>query len=454
MTPNVKDVPGVYSPWVIDTAYTMMRRGILNFFVDAWRKHGDLVRIQIGSEARFLAAHPEHVRHVSVTNRKNYTKGASYDVVRQMLLGDGLVTSTGEVWRRQRKLMSPFFTPRAVAEFAPMMIADANDFIQRWEEKASAGEVVEMIDEMMLITAMIILRTMFSTESDEEMLELKDAVETMIQFVSRRQLNPIAAPLWLPTKGNQAYNRAVELIHDYIDAVVARRRGMPQSEWPDDLLSRLLAARDEETGEPMPDKLLKDEVITIFFAGHETTARSMAFTWYALSRNPHVAERLHQEIDAVLGDREPTLDDLKRMPYALRVIKETLRLYPPAPMYARDAIADDEIDGVHIPAGAPVILMPFCTHRHPDFWPEPERFDPDRWTPEREKARHPYAYHPFAAGQRVCIGNNFSLFESHILLTMLARRFNPQLVEGHQVELEMAGTLYAKNGMPMRLERR
>jgi cytochrome P450 len=204
----------------------------------------------------------------------------------------------------------------------------------------------------------------------------------------------------------------------------------------------------------MSDQLLKDEVITIFFAGHETTARTMTFAWYALSQNLEIAERLHAEVDSVIGDRPPTLDDLRKMPFALQVIKETLRLYPPVPIYARDAIADDEIDGVFIPAGSPVLLIPYCTHRHPDFWDEPEKFDPDRWTPENEKAQHPYAYHPFAAGQRICIGNNFSLFEAHIMLTMLARRFAPRLQQGHRPQIDMAGTLISKNGLPMYIKRR
>ena len=180
----------------------------------------------------------------------------------------------------------------------------------------------------------------------------------------------------------------------------------------------------------------------------------MTFLWYALSQQPAVAARLHAELDTVIGDRTPTIDDLRQLGYTLQIIKETLRLYPPAPMYARDAVGDDVIDGIPVPAGSRMLLFPYATHRHPAFWEDPEEFDPDRWLPEREAERHPLAYHPFASGQRICIGNNFSLFESHILTAMLARRFAPQLAPGHQPQIDAAGTLISKNGLPMIIRRR
>lgn len=447
-------VPERRSPWVIDAVIAMARQGVLPYFEGTWRRHGDLVRLQIGSQVRYLAIHPEHVRHISISNRKNYDKRASYDAVRELLLGNGLVTSTGALWKRQRGLMSPFYTPRGIQAFVPMMIADAQQFGARWEELAAAEGQVEMIDEMMLVTASIILKAMFSTQSDEQLETLKDAVETMIRFVSAQQMNPLSAPLWVPTRRNRAYWAASQRVHAFIAEVLAQRRALPDEAWPDDLLSKLMLARDEDTGEGMSDELLRDEAVTTFFAGHETTARTMAFAWYALSQHPQVAARLHAEVDAALGDGVPTVEALKQMPYTLQVIKETLRLYPPAPMYARDAVGDDEIDGVPIPAGSQVLLLPYCTHRHPDFWEQLEVFDPDRWEPEREKQRHPYAYHPFAAGQRICIGNNFSLLESHILLAMLARRFAPRLLPGHRPQIDMGGTLISRNGLPMFIERR
>ncbi|MGE5463850.1 MAG: cytochrome P450, partial [Syntrophothermus sp.] len=263
----------------------------------------------------------------------------------------------------------------------------------------------------------------------------------------------IMIPLWIPTRTNRRYLQAREKVHTYIHSIIEQRRALPEAEWPNDLLTRLMQARDEETGQPMSQNLLRDESITTFFAGHETTARTMTYTWYALARTPDVAEKLHAELDAVLGDRTPTLEDLHHLPYTLQVIKEVLRLYPPAPFYIRDAIAEDELGGYNT-GGLPVLMSPYYTHRHPGFWENPLAFDPDRWTPEAEANLHPYAYHPFAVGQRTCIGNNFSLLESHILLSLLAREYAPRLAPGFTPKFVMGGTLGTSNGFPMILERR
>jgi cytochrome P450 len=204
----------------------------------------------------------------------------------------------------------------------------------------------------------------------------------------------------------------------------------------------------------MSETLLRDESITTFFAGHETTARTMTFTWYALATNPQVAAKLHAELDAVLGDRAPTVDDLRQLPYTLQVVKEVLRLYPAAPFYVRDAIGPDTLGGFDIPAGAGVMLSPYYTHRHSGFWQRPDAFEPERWSKEQESARHSHAYHPFAAGARVCIGNNFSLLESHLLLAVLARRFSPKLLPGYEPKWQMQGVLGLAGGMPMIISER
>jgi cytochrome P450 len=217
--------------------------------------------------------------------------------------------------------------------------------------------------------------------------------------------------------------------------MIAQRRALPEEEqWPNDLLTQLMQARDEETGEPMSEHLLRDESITTFFAGHETTSCTMTYTWYALDQNPDAAEKLHAELDSVPGDRTPTLEDLHHLPYTLQVIKEVLRLYPPAPFYIRDANAEDEVGGFNT-AGLPVSMSPYYTHRHPDFCKNPLEFNPDRWAHEEEAKLHPYAYHPFAVGQRQCIGNNFSLLGSHILLSLLARGICAAAYPGLQAQI-------------------
>ncbi|MCB9672169.1 MAG: cytochrome P450 [Alphaproteobacteria bacterium] len=426
-------------------------RGFLATVGDAWREHGDVFEVRLGSRRMLFAMHPDAVKHVNVTNREGYDKLASYDTVREFLTGQGLVASTGDVWRRQRRLMAPFFTPAAVGAYADVMIRDAVELADRWD--GMDGQTVEIAEEMTRVTAAIILRSMFSTEQLESIHRMKDAVETMIAFANRRLTLP-PLPMWVPTPMHRRYKAARAYVHHEITTLIGERRAVPESDWPDDFLSRLMRARDPETGEPMSEELLRDESITIFFAGHETTARTMTFAWYALAANPSVAERLHEELDRELGGRTPTVEDLFRLPYTLQTVKEVLRMYPAAPFYMRDAIGADRIGDFDVEPGVGVMLSPYYTHRHPDFWEAPDTFDPDRWTPEREKARHKHAYHPFAAGPRICIGNNFSLLESHLLLAVLAQRFAPGLPEGYAPRWEMHGVLGITNGLPMVLRKR
>ncbi len=447
---SLKPIPG---PGLVQALRGLRQNGFLAYTGQLWHTYGDTFQLRLGTRTLIFAIHPDAVRQVNITNRKNYDKLKSYDAVRRYLIGQGLVASTGELWRRQRKLMSPFFTPRGVQDYAEIMLLDGVHLLERWERLAQNGQSVDMGEEMTLVTASIILKAMFSTKSDEAIVEMKGDVETMISFANDSQTK-LSTPLWLPTYANRKYTAARDRVHSYISTLIAQRSALAEDQWPDDLLTRLMQARDEETGERMSQSLLRDESITTFFAGHETTARTMSAAWYALASNPSVAGRLHEELDAELGDRYPTLEDLHHLPYTLQVIKEVLRLYPPAPVYVRDAVSDDMLDGYPIPGGSAVMLSPYYTHRHPEFWENPLQFDPDRWTPEREAARHPYAYHPFAAGQRICIGNNFSLLESHILLALLARDFAPQLAAGYTPQWVMQGVLSTANGLPMRIERR
>lgn len=427
-------------------------QGFLDYVGEAWREHGDVFQVRIGRRRLVFAMHPDVVEHVNVARRQSYEKLASYDGVRKYLLGEGLVVSTGDLWRRQRKLMAPFYTPKGVQAYAELMIRDGARLADGWEELAERGTEVDMAAEMTSITASIILKAMFSTETMHSIDRMKDAVEAMLDFVNSQTVSVL--PAWLPTRKKRAYDEAYAMVHRAINALIAERRAQDESEWPDDLLTRLMRVRDEETGRPMSESLLRDESITTFFAGHETTARTMTFAWYALASNPHVTARLHEELDRVLGGRTPSVDELKQLPYTLQVIKEVLRLYPAAPFYVRDAAEADRIHGFDIPAGAAVMLSPYYTHRHPQFWDDPDVFDPDRWTREREAGRHSHAYHPFAAGPRICIGNHFSLLESHLLLAILAQRFTPKLRPGFEARFIMQGTLGIEGGLPMLIERR
>ena len=450
----VRALPGPRSFFGLKNIRDMGQKGMLEFIEENWRKHGDIFEVVVGPQKLVIVIHPDHVRHVTLTNASNYEKLKSYEPVRKYIIGDGIVTSTGDLWKRQRRLMAPFFTPKAVQEYGDIFLSDTMAMTERWEQLAAAGTQVEMFDEMALITASIVLKAIFSTESTEDILEIKECVETMIGFAGSKGMNPLQVPDWIPTPENVNFRWARDRVTRYIDDVVDSRLEMDEADYPNDMLSKLITAQDPETGERMSRDLLRDESLTLFFAGYETSARSMSYAWYALAINPDVKARLHEELDRELGDGLPTLETLKKLPYTLRVIKETLRLYPPAPMYAKDVVDDDVIDGHCVDKGSVVLLFPYFTHRHPDFWEEPLRFEPNRHAPEAEKERHPQAYHPFASGQRVCLGNHFSLLETHIMLALLARRFDPQLPPGYEAEFVGNALLEISNGLPMILYKR
>lgn len=438
-------------PGVVRFLTGVRARGFLEYAGELWREYGDVFQVRIGPRTLMFAMHPDAVEQLNVSGRQRYDKAGSYNSVRKYLTGEGLVASTGDLWRRQRKLMAPFYTPKGVQAYAELMTRDSIRLVERWQQLSREAREVEIAEEMTSVTASIILKAMFSAESVQAIEQMKHSVETMISFTTRVS-SSLSWPLWVPTPKNRNYLAARTLVHQLISTLIANRRSLPEAQWPDDLLTRLMRARDEETGQAMSEALLRDESITTFFAGHETTARTMTFTWYALAANPHVTTQLHEELDRVLGDRLPNVDDLKRLPYTLQVVKEVLRLYPAAPFYVRDAVAADQLLGFDVPVGTGVMLSPYYTHRHPTFWERPDVFDPSRWA--HETAMHSHQYHPFAAGPRVCIGNNFSLLESHLLLAILAQRFTPKLRAGYQPQWEMQGVLGLANGLPMTIEAR
>lgn len=451
---TAKSLPGSRSFFGYKNILEIGRIGFLDAIHKQWQTYGDLFEIQVGPKKIVIVVHPEHVHRVTMTHAENYEKLESYDSVRQYIIKNGLVTSLGELWKRQRRLMAPFYTPRGVQEFADIMLRDTVDMLGRWKKLAAEQPEIEMFDEMALITASIILKAVFSSKSEEDILRIKSCVETMISYGTNAMLNPLRLPDWMPTPHNKRYQKARETVHRYINAILDTRLAMDESKYPDDLLSKLIMAEDPESGERMSRELLLDESLTNFFAGYETSARSMSYAWYALAQNPEVKAKLHEELDRELGDSVPTLETLKQLPYTLRTIKETIRLYPPAPVYAKDVVDDDVIDGYRIKKGSMIMLAPYLTHRHPGFWEDPMRFDPDRHAPEATKQRHPQAYHPFGAGHRICLGNHFSLLETHIILAVLARRFDPQLLPDYQAKFVMEGILHIHNGLPMILRER
>lgn len=442
------------SPGLLSIGWNLYRHGSLHYFMSEWHRQGDLARLNLGPYKLMLAAHPEHVRQVYTTRRESFPKGPSWEHSRKLLIGDGLIASNGKLWKRQRRLMSPFFTPRSVEQYHAVVAAASEATSQRWEAAAKAGTRLDIFDEMARVTAIIILRSMFGMDvSDETLQSVAGDVEQLILFASRRERWPFKPPMSWPLPSYRRYHRARARVAGLISDLIKRRRALPPDAWPSDLLSKLMLARDEETGEVMSDQLLHDEAIGVFIAGHETTARTRGFFFYALHQHPDVAERVHAEL-ATQIDGVPSPAQLQHLPYTARVLKEVLRLYPPTPLLPRDPIADLDFNGVQLSPDTYLMLFLYATHRHPDFWEEPERFDPDRFLPGREEGRHPFAYAPFGGGQRICLGSSFAMLEAQVLSAVLARRFHARFLPEHQPQIEFGGTLMVLNGLPMVVERR
>jgi cytochrome P450 len=426
--------------------WSQLRADPLAFLTDAARRHGDVVGFRIGPIQAVLLRHPDAIKHVLVDKSHNYDKQTrGYDVLRQFL-GNGLLTSNGDFWRRQRRIAQPAFHRKRIEGFADTMVDDTLEMLRRWDDAAGLGQTIDLAHEMMSLTLRIVGKTMLSTDVQDAADQVGDAVTVLNRWAdaSIDSLLPVGFPTPSTLKANAASRRLDKIIGD----IIARRRAGEQAE---DLLGMLMEAKDAETGESMTDKQLRDEVTTMFLAGHETTANALAWTFYLLSTHPDIERRVRAELDAVLGGTPPRMSDLPRLPYLLQVIKESMRLYPPAWMIDRRTIADDEILGYRIKKGTLVLVSPYVSHRNPGFWPNPEGFDPDRFTPANEESRPRYAYFPFGGGPRQCIGNAFAMMEAQLIVAAVLQRFRPWLVPGHPVAIETLITLRPRWGLQMGL---
>jgi cytochrome P450 len=414
-------------------------------------QYNDLVRLDLGIGSIYLVTLPEHVHHVLVENNDNYWKGDIFERTR-FLFGNGLVANAGESWRRQRRLMQPAFAHRRIASLVPMM----NDVVERrlagWEAASAAGEPLEVGKEMMSLTMGIIVKTMFSRSIDErELGVISRCFDTALEQISLR-LATYFLPEWFPLPGQRARRQAIATLDEMVYRIIRERRESGQD--VDDLLSMLLSARDAETGEGMTDREIHDEVMVTLFGGYEATADALTWTWFLLGEHPHVDERLREEVAEVIGDRTPTFEDLTRLTYTTQVAQEAMRLYPPFWFSNRTAYGEDEIGGYPIPAGAQILLCPYATHRHPEFWEVPEEFRPERFEPAQVAGWPQHAYIPFGMGPRICIGRHLAMVEMQLILALVAQRYRPRLAPGWVVGVPKVGTsLRPKGGMWMIPER-
>jgi len=411
-------------------------------------EHGDVSQLMLGRQRLVMLTHPDDIRDLLITNQRNFRKGQALERAK-VLLGEGLLTAEGEHHLRQRRLVQPAFHRSRIAAYAGAMTGAAMQRQSAWHD----GEALDMNRSMMLVTLDIVAATLFGASVGSGGSDIGKAMDDVFESFSFGY-GPLA-PLFdlLPTAKRRRFEAGRTLLYATIDRIIAARRA--SNEDTGDLLSMLLHANDTEgDGTGMTDQQLRDEAITIFIAGHETTANALTWTWVLLARNPASEQALHAEVDRVLGDRLPTMDDLAQLPMTRAIIAESMRLYPPAYIVGRRAVAEYTVGGYTFPARTIFVAPQFIVHRDPRWWPEPERFDPARWLdPAVTTARPKMAYFPFGAGTRICVGEQFAWMEAILVLATLARRWRVH-VPGPDPELEPIITLRPKGGLPARLERR
>ncbi|WP_164013275.1 cytochrome P450 [Pyxidicoccus trucidator] len=428
------------------------RRDVLGMLLGSARQYGDVVRYKLGPMTSHLIAHPDGVRHVLQEHVGNYTKDhLSYRLVSRVA-GNGLLTSQGSFWLRQRRLAQPAFHRQRISAMADGMTRATAEMLERWAAHAERGEPVGVMEEMSRLALTIVGEALFGTAVGDLAAVVGPAFNVLSEQTTTRFRTLRLLPPVLPTRYDREFRAASRALQGAVMGLISERRRSGEDRG--DLLSMFMLTRDEETGETMNDAQLRDEVLTMLVAGHETTATTLSWVWALLDQHPHVEAKLHAELDAVLGGRLPTAGDVPRLGYTRMVVEEAMRLYPPAYVYSRAVKEDDVIGGFRIPGGTLVDLSPYVTHRHPDFWERPEEFLPERFSPEASAQRPRYAYFPFSGGPRQCIGNGFAMMEAQLILATVAQRYRPRCVPGHVLTPEPLITLRPKGGLPMLLERR
>jgi cytochrome P450 len=446
-TPTARVPPGPRGNPVLGSIGDIYRDR-LRFVLDVARAYGDVAQYRVAHMRMYQVNSPEGVGRLLHDNHRNYSKEVATFGTLRLVLGDGLFTSDGDFWRRQRRLMQPAFHRRRVAGFGDLMTEATLEMLERWRPRTERGEPMDVATEFSRLTMEVATRALFSTSVEGDIGTIGGAIATLLDDVTFRFTFPFYPPLRVPTPRNRRFLAARAMLDGVVYGIISERRRRPGEHG--DLLALLMEVRDEQTGEGMSDEQLRDEVITLFLAGHETTANALTWASYLLSTHVGVARRLRAEVDEVLRGRIPTASDLADLPYTRMVIDETLRLYPPAWITNRRAIEADTVCGYRIPADAMVSISPYVTHRDPTLWENPEGFDPERFTPERSAGRPYYAYFPFGGGPRQCIGKGFALMEATLVLALLAQRCGLPLVPGRRVETEALATLRPRYGMWMR----
>ncbi len=429
MTASPKTAPGPRGHFLIGNLLAF-RRDVLGLLVDSQRDFGDVVRFHLGPMVIHLVSHPDYIKQVLVTHQHLYNKDTRSSSKIVGITGPGLLTSNGDAWLRQRRLMQPVFNAQRLLAYTDLIVAATDRMLDGWQARADARRPIDVASEMTRLTCGIIARVLLGADLSADIDDVERSTTIVMEHTWRRLQRIIDPPLWLPTPANSRFRAAKRRLDEIVFRLIAERRGGPPK---NDLLALLLKARDDGaggTGGGMSEEQLHNETITLLLAGHETTANALSWTWYLLACHPHWRQNTHDEVIGLLGQRPLTAEDLPRLDLVPRVFQEAMRLYPPIWIMERNVLESDVIGGYHIPAGSALEISPFVTHRHPAFWANPERFDPDRFTTQGNASRQPYAYLPFGGGQRLCIGSHLAMLEAQVIVARVLQRFRLELVPG------------------------
>ena len=443
-----KTPPGPHGYPIIGNLPQMLANP-LQFLTNAVREYGDVVHLgAMGPQQLYLVAHPNHLKYILQENSRNYIKGENFQAIK-LVIGDGLVVKEGESWRRERHLMQPSFHRQKVGTLVNLMTKNIAQMLDNWSN-IDSDKPLDIFAEMMQLAQTILLESLLSIDSKDEINKLNQAWDNAYEYLSSQLWAVLKLPLWIPTPKNRRFQQAMQTLDATIYRIIRERRKSIKP--PDDLLSMLMDAYDQESGQGMSDEQLRDEIMTIFTGGFETSAAVLAWTWHLLSQNPRVEYQLQEEISRVLDGRTPTLEDLPSLKYTRMILEESMRLYPGAWVFTRTNLESDQIGDYQIPAHSLIMVSPYVTHHLPSFWENPEEFNPERFTQEQAAKRPRYAYLPFGGGSRQCIGEIFAMTEMQLIVAMIAQRYRLHSVPGHPVEEEPMFTLRPRHGILMTLE--
>lgn len=440
-------VPGLP---ILGSALALRRQGLLPLLRASQRAHGDIFRLRIGTKDNYVVANPEAAAHILQQNAKNYTKSRSYQRL-VIMLGKGMFTTEGELWRRQRGTVQPFFQRQVINDLASTMSRLIDIRMSRWQASLARGQDIDVKFECRALNLDLISASIFGMDlTDEDSRTLGRATNALSDFVERNRWKLLPVPSEVPTPRNiiARYNRWC------VDRVADRVSSSERSPGSRGLIAMLVAARDEQGELAFNEAEVRDQITTLLVAGYETTAAALSWTMYHLAKHPEVTARIRTEVDRIVGQRVPVLDDLNKLPYLAMVLNESMRLYPPAWVLGRRSIEADAFEGYSIPADAPIGIYPYMIHRHPDYWSRPDEFNPENFTPAAVAARPKLAFLPFGAGKRICIGNHLAMLELQLCLAMFVQRFEISVPAEYEAQPHPYITLMPPEGMPLRLRKR